>query len=205
MPGDRDSVGEFRFVLRVDKAAEFDRPPHALFGRHCIELVGEGAPRVAAEQNGGAVGEKSGRGVADQGDRQVGVTDAAEYGLVLLPEAPLHFQPELHRSLVVHRADDVADFAGEVVVDLSQDRERDGANAVLCRRRLRRSGIVGRFPGDTNASFVLADRGHPCLVGDQSADLPLEGLPDHVHAAYRLEHGHLELVVAPHAEVAPKP
>ena len=72
------------------------------------------------------------------------------------------------------------------------------AVAVCVSPGARRVDVVHR-----DAAIVLRDARHLGIVADEIADLACESLADHVHAADRLEHGGLEIVVGEILQIAP--
>src|SRR5277367_1003094 len=87
VPGDGDAVLELGQILRVDLGAELNRALHSLGWRHRRELVRvRSVERISPEQYAFPPGVEIRAGIRNLADRQIGVTDAAEDVLVLLPE-----------------------------------------------------------------------------------------------------------------------
>src|SRR6185369_15042615 len=143
--------------------------------------------------------------VGNARNRQVGVGDAAVDVLVLLPEPPFELQPHLDRRAIGYGIDGGLHLGAYLDVDLTQDRQRDSAQAPIGLFLLQRAaaGLVRERYG--HATLVLFDADDARLVADEVADLPGEGLGDHVHAAHRLEHGALELIGLAGGDSAPQP
>lgn len=136
-----------------------------------------------------------GAGIADQGDRQIGIADAAVDGLVLFPEAALELQAHLHRCRVRHLADRGGHRVAGGDRNAAEHRQRNRADAPVGAGDAFFAAVRGILPGHTHAVGVLIDPGDLGVVGDGIAKLLRERLADLVHAAHRLEHGGLHLVV----------
>src|SRR6201994_2044743 len=156
MPGDRDAILELGQILRMDLSADFDRALHALRWRHGRELIGVRAvERVSPQQHALAAGVEIRAGIGDLADWQIGVTDAAEDVLILLPEPPRELQPELHRGRVGNRVDRHLHRRGYVYGRLAQNAERQGADAPVGPRLPHRSAGGKVLEGDSDAAVVL--------------------------------------------------
>src|SRR5690242_11412386 len=130
MPGDGNAVLELRLVLRMDLGAVVDCAPHALLRRHGREFVGiRSIPGIAAQQNTLAGRVVVSAGIGNLPDRQIGVADAAEDDVVLLPEPALELQADLDRGSVGHGTDRGFHGVADLNIDLAQDSERNGAYA----------------------------------------------------------------------------
>ena len=141
-------------------------------------------------------------GIGDQRNILAGKAVAAVNVIVGFPEAPCHLQADLHRIAVRHRRNRRLLGRGQVVGDLVQHPQRDGADAeVGLGLGHRAAGGVGI--GDGDAGLVLVDVGDLGVEGDHLVHLALERLADHAHAAHRLEHGGLHLMVHEEGHVLP--
>src|SRR6056297_757087 len=174
-------------ILRMDACPVFENPTHPVLGLHRVELVGGRAPAISAQKDTAARTEVVVRGIADQRDRQVGIADPAIDVLVLLPETAAELEPGLEAVGVVHGLDGARAHAGEIVVDLPEDRERDRADTPVGADLDDVAGVLRSDVARGHAVLVLTERHHLRVVGDQIAHFPREGLRDHVHAAHRLK------------------
>src|ERR1700674_4437950 len=100
VPADRHAILVFGRVLRVDLRAVFEGFLQPLLGSQRGELVGVGPGRVGGKQHALAGTAVVGARIGDLPDRQIGVADAAVYGVVLLPEAAPELQADLDRRRV---------------------------------------------------------------------------------------------------------
>ena len=204
MPGDGNAVFELFAILRMDLRALFDRGAHALLRRHRGELERVGAEHVGAEQHAFAAEVHARHRVGDLLDRQIGERDAAVDALVLLPEAALHLQADLHRRRVGHRADRSLHSLAGFERNLREDRQRYRAQAPigLCLRRRAAAACVD--PGDTDATLVLIDRSNLGIKLHKRRDFAVQRHRDAIHAADRLEHRRRQVVVDRRVQIFPQ-
>ena len=192
-------------VLRVDLGTLPQRPFQTFLRLHCVELVGVlSAPCITAQQHGRPIGEIAGRRVADLTDGEIGVADTAIDIFILFPEAAFELEAPFRRSIVVHRTDRIGQITREVVVDLSEDRKRNGTDTIV-----RFAGLLtstGRvFPCHRYPTLVLLQRDDFGVIGNKISNLALEPFGDTIHPANRLKHRSLVIHCLMRGEILPKP
>ena len=130
--------------------------------------------------------------IPDQAGLAADERDAA-VDLLLLPE-PRRVEADLVGEIVGRRGDRRLHVLGEVVVDLGQQRQRQGDDRVVALDRL---GLAadGVAIGDLHALAVGPDLGDLGVPDHRAADGALEAGDDLVHAADRLEHRRLHVDV----------
>src|ERR1700686_387584 len=92
MPSHGNAVVEFLAVLRMNLVAVVAGFLYTLFRRHGCELHGIQTKDVSTQQYAFASAVKAGTRIADIGDGQVGVGDAAVDMFILFPEAAFELQ-----------------------------------------------------------------------------------------------------------------
>ena len=189
----------------MNLAAARDREPDPILGRHRGEFVRiRPAPGIAAEQHALAAGIEAGARIRDLTDGKVCVGDPAEDALVLFPKTAAELQSRLDHGRIGNGVDGGFHRSGDVDGKLTQDRERQSANAPVGPRLLDHCATAEIFERDGHAVLVLMDRRDFASVPDCVWDLPGERLADPTHAADRLEHRRLEVVEGKVLQAAPK-
>ena len=189
----------------MDLGAEFDRPPHPLGRRHCGELVGVGSvPGISAEQHAFAAGVQIRARVGNLPDRQIGVADATENMLVLLPEPARELQSELDHGSVGHGVDRCLHRLRDVDRKLAQDAERQRAHAPVGSRLPSGAAIGEILERDAHSGLVLPDGDDLGAIANPARNLARERLADPAHAADRLHHGGLKVVIGEVLEPPPQ-
>src|SRR5579863_545977 len=205
MPGDRYARLELGSILRMDLGAACEGDLDALGRRHRREFVGiRPAEKIGAEQYAPAAKIITGTRIGNLPDRQVGVGDSAENMLVLFPEASPELQSDLDRAGIGNRVDCHLHRAGNVDGDLAQHGQRQGADAPVGLRLLHASSRREVLVRDDDAALVLLDRGRLGAVANDIRQLAGEGLADPAHAADRLEHRRLKVVIEKILQAAPQ-
>src|SRR4051812_1370591 len=210
VPGHGDAVFEFGAVLWMYAPAKFDGARHPVRRRHRGEFVRIRALKdIGAQQYPSAASIEAVARIGDLADRQIRVADAAIDRFVLFPEPALELQPDLDGGRIGHRIDRRLHAGTHVELDLAQNGKRDRADAPVGFRRLRRSRRTGAGFGvhiaDGDTAIALLNARNLRIVANEIADFPCKRLADHVHAAYRLKHGGLELMQREIPQPAPKP
>ncbi len=112
---------------------------------------------------------------------------AAEDLVVLLPEPPLHLQPDLRTRAVWRRLRRRHRLRRQVDVECAQDRQRQARHAVIGRDFRHRTSLQ-ILVGDLHAVGRLVDRDNLDAVRDLVPELAREPFRELIHAADRLEH-----------------
>ncbi len=205
VPGDRNAILELGDILRMDLGAELHRAPDSLGRRHRGELVRvRSVEGVSAEQHALAAGIEIRARIGNLADREIGIADAAEDVLVLLPEPARELQPEFDRRRVGNGVDRRLHRRGHIDRELAQDGERQRAYAPVGFGLPNRSARSEVLECDRHAGFVLTDRNDFRAISNAIGDLPRERLADPAHAADGLEHGGLKVVGEEILQAPPK-
>ncbi len=177
-------------VLRVNLAALAHHFAQALLGRHGRKFKRIGAKGIGAQQHTFAGLAIAGRWVADFGNGQVGVGDAAVDVVVLLPELALELQARLERPAVGNSLNGVVHGSAHINVDLAQNGQWNGAQAPICLCDVRRGvRAFGVHVSDRDAVGMLVNLGDLGIELHTVFDLPVQRQGNLVHAAHWLEDG----------------
>src|SRR5579883_440599 len=159
VPGDGDSACKIVGVARVQPATVLRRECQALRRRERAHPLGDVvAPDVGAEQHALPAVEPGG-GIPDLGDVVLGPGYAAVDPVVLLPEAAVRLEGDLHHLGVVGRLDRGADFRREIRGNAGEHGKREGADAIV-------GGEGARGP----APAVAVDDAHALVLAADLAD-----------------------------------
>src|SRR6202035_3889222 len=117
------------------------------------------APYVSAQEHALAGAVKTRVRIADIGDGQIGVGDAAIDMIVFLPEAALELQADLDGRGIGYRRDGGGQGWSDIHGNLREDGQRNRTKAPIGPSFELGAGRAGVFVHNTHAGIVLLDIG----------------------------------------------